>query len=72
VPADPTPADRHRAMQLLVAIPDATDRAALVARALADERERARAPFLALADGYELGDWIPAYRIHRALEEPTP
>jgi hypothetical protein len=59
VPADPTDADRETAMRALGYHPtwDYADlglgqkeTAARVAQALADERERARAPFLALAD----------------------
>jgi hypothetical protein len=61
VPADPTDADRETALRALGYHPtwDYADlglgqkeTAARVARALADERERARAPFLALADQY--------------------
>jgi hypothetical protein len=66
--AEPTDADRTRAVAVVAASGPATGPAATfrerrllegMAQALADERERARAPFLALADEAE--------RLYRAV-----
>jgi hypothetical protein len=56
MPADPTDADRAAAWELVRASYEPMPDEALrdrIAAALADERERARAPFLALADKLE-------------------
>jgi hypothetical protein len=61
VPADPTDADRERAADLFADIgnlPATRSPGVLaerIAQALADERERAVAPFLALADQWTAG-----------------
>jgi urease accessory protein UreF len=79
---DVTDADRKKATALLRAWREATpegDLAAVapraqialaeaVAQALADEREKARAPFLALADEWSYTTWAAEIR-RRAAEE---
>jgi hypothetical protein len=72
VMGEPTEADREKARELLTVSPPRTDinpywRLDMITQALADERERARAPFLALADDLDLGH--PEVRANRAMRD---
>jgi hypothetical protein len=74
VPADPTDADRERAMVVLTGPVDYHIVRDKIAQALADERQRARAPFLALADQYArdpiIGRAVALAIRAAALEDP--
>jgi hypothetical protein len=91
VPADPTDADREAAERIVdwfsLDTAKASDRdavAGIIADARADERERARAPFLDLADELDRDASLAltecraawqrndANRIRRIAQEPTP
>jgi hypothetical protein len=81
VPADPTDADRATARELALLARSGVGgprlREDAIAQALADERERARAPFLALADQFaEREDaasiWSAVARLIRAAAQEDP
>lgn len=70
--AEPTEADRERADDVARRILNGylmqSAVRAVIAQALADERERARAPFLALAEEWSYTTWAAEIR-RRAAEE---